>query len=134
MLILHFIGLAMGLGTSFAFLFIGVAGSKMEPAEGMKFAVNSFVLSTMGHIGLALLIVSGGYLMTPYWQSLGSMPWLSVKLVLVLVLAGLVGIIGAAGKRARRGDLSRMKTARSLGQLALVVAVAITVLAVAVFH
>ncbi len=74
MLIVHFIGLAMGIGTSFAFLFLGIASSKMEQNEGQKFTLNTFALAKMGHVGLALLIISGGYLMTPYWESLANTP------------------------------------------------------------
>jgi len=36
MLIIHFLGLAMGLGTSFAIMFLGIAGSKMDKEEGKK--------------------------------------------------------------------------------------------------
>ncbi len=104
MLIIHFIGLAMGVGTSFAFLFLGIASSKMEKNEGQKFILNSFALSKMGHTGLALLIISGGYLMTPHWKDLGDMPLLIAKFVLVLVLGALIGIIGSNAKKARKGD------------------------------
>lgn len=34
MLIVHFLGLAMGLGTSFAFMFLGMVSDKMEKEEG----------------------------------------------------------------------------------------------------
>ena len=86
MLIIHFLGLAMGLGTSFALMFLGIAGSRMDKEEGKKFALKTFALGTMGHIGLVMLIVSGLYLMTPYWNALSSMPMLLAKLLLVLVL------------------------------------------------
>ena len=75
MLIVHFIGLAMGLGTSIAFMIFGIASSKMEKEEGQKFIVNAFTLSKMGNIGIVLLIISGGYLITPYWPILTSMPF-----------------------------------------------------------
>ena len=64
MLIVHLLGLVMGLGNSFAFMFLGIAGSKMEKEEGKKFALNTFAISTMGHIGITMLIISGLYLMT----------------------------------------------------------------------
>ena len=58
MLIIHFLGLAMGLGTSFAFMFLGIAGSKMDKEEGKTFALKTFSLGTMGHIGLVMLILA----------------------------------------------------------------------------
>lgn len=85
MLILHFIGLTMGLGTGFAHGFLGIAASKMSPDEATRFRMHSLVLSRMGHIGLALLIVSGLYLITPYWAMLPHSPLLITKLSLVSV-------------------------------------------------
>ena len=67
MLILHFIGLAMGLGTTFAHAFLGMAVSKMTSEEAIKFRLHSLVLSKMGNIGIVLLIFSGLYLITPFW-------------------------------------------------------------------
>ena len=99
MLILHFIGLAMGLGTSFGFMFLGIAGSKMEKEEQLKFMLNTLALSKMGHIGLTLLVISGVVLMTPYWSILPTTPTLMAKLVLVLVLGALIGIISSKGKK-----------------------------------
>ena len=52
LLIMHFIGLIMGLGTGFAFMFLGIAASKLEKLEARKMAINNFALITMGHIGL----------------------------------------------------------------------------------
>ncbi|MGK2863934.1 MAG: hypothetical protein ACSLE0_18520 [Chitinophagaceae bacterium] len=135
MLIIHFIGLAMGLGTSFGFMFLGIASSKMEQTEAQKFMLNAFALTKMGQIGLVLLIVSGGYLMTPYWKTLSSTPLLIIKLVLVIVLAALIGIISATAKKAKKGDTAlHLKKIRPIGQLALITALAIVILAVYIFH
>ena len=135
MLIVHFIGLAMGLGTSFGFMFLGIAGAKLEPAERVKFSINSFALSKMGHIGLLLLIVSGGYLMTPYWSILPSSPLLIAKLSLVLVLSALIGIISAKARKAKQGDAEmHLAKIRPLGMLSLLTALTIVILAVSIFH
>lgn len=135
MLILHFIGLAMGLGTSFAHMFLGIAASKMDAAEAGRFRLQTLVLGMMGHIGLGLLIVSGIVLMTPYWSLLPSSPLLIAKLVLVLVLGALVGMIGARGKKALRGDTeTHLRAIAPLGKAALLTAIVIVVLAVYVFH
>ncbi len=136
MLILHFIGLAMGLGTSFAFMFLGIAGSKMEKAESQKFRLNTFALSTMGHIGLTLLIVSGIFLMKPFWSIVDKSPLLIAKLLLVVLLAALVGIISATARRAKKGDNTEnnLKKIEPLGKLSMLTALAIVVLAVLFFH
>jgi uncharacterized membrane protein len=135
MLIIHFIGLAMGLGTSFGFMFLGIAASKMEKEEARKFGLNTFALSKMGQIGLVLLIVSGLYLMTPYWVALTAMPLLIIKLVMVTILTVLIILLASNMKKAKNGDLNaHQKTIPALGRIALITVLIIVILAVLVFH
>lgn len=135
MLIGHFIGLALGLGTSFAFMFLGIAASKMEKEEAIQFTLKAFALRTMGNIGLGLLFITGGYLMTPYWGSLLEMPVLLTKLILFIVLGALLGIIGSNAKKAAQGSPEvYLKKIQVLGKAALLVALTIVVLAVLTFH
>jgi len=135
MLITHFIGLAMAVGTSLAFLFLGIASSKMEKKEALNFRLNTFALIKMAHIGLALLIISGGYLMTPYWKILATSPLIIAKLVLVLALGAFLGILGSAAKKAKKSDAeTHLKKIKTLGKLALLTGLAIIVLAVYIFH
>jgi hypothetical protein len=135
MLILHFIGLAMGLGSGLAFLFLGIAWGKLEPAKQREQMLNAYPIARMGQYGLLLLVITGGYLMAPYWGALGQMPLLVAKLVLVLVLGAVVGINSSLARRARKGDtnvpLDRMPT---LGRIAMLTTLAIVVLAVLVFQ
>ena len=133
MLIVHLLGLAMGVGTSFAFLFLGMRTSKLDSAEAPKFAINTLYLGTMGHIGLTMLIISGGYLMTPYWGLLSSKPLLIAKLSLVVVLTIFIIISGVAAKKAKKGDLTVLKKIRKMGPFTLLISVAIVILAVLVF-
>ena len=135
MLIIHFTGLVMGLGTSFGFMFLGIASSKMEKEESLKFPLRSMALSRMGYIGLVLLIISGLTLMTPYWRMLPSSPLLIAKLTLVLVLATLVGIIGSLGRKASEGDAeAQFKKIEPLGKITLLIGLTIIILAVSIFH
>lgn len=135
MLIVHFIGLAMGIGTSFALMFLGITSSKMEETEAQKFRLNTFTLMKVGYTGLTLLLISGGYLMTPYWNSLTTSPLLIAKLLLVMILFSLMGIIGAAVKKAKKGDAeSYLKKIEALGKVSLLTAITIIILAVYIFH
>ena len=135
MLILHFLGLTMGLGTGFAHAFLGAASARLSPEEGTKFRLGTLSLGLMGHIGIALLVISGLYLITPYWKVLSSMPLLMLKLGLVLTLIILITLIGNEGKKAKQGNadlhFNRMK---QMGKLTLLIGVAIVVVAVKVFH
>ena len=135
MLIIHFIGLTMGLGTSFAMLFLGIASSKMEAEKGREFLLNATAVSRMGHIGLVLLLISGGYLMTPYWAVLSDQPLLIAKLVLFVVLGGVIGVLTSKARKARLGDAEKhMAGMPPLGRLAMLTGLAALVLAVLVFH
>lgn len=135
MLILHFLGIAMGAGVSFAFLFLGLTARKMAKEEAQKFMLNSYNLTRMGNIGLVLLFLSGGYLMTPYWKLLGEMPLLATKLVLFLALGAFLGMISSNARKARQGDSEKyMKKIETFGKLALLVTITIVVLAVLSFH
>lgn len=135
MLILHFIGLSMGLGTSFAHAFLGMATKKMAPEEVVKFRVHSLVLSNMGNVGIGLLVISGLYLITPFWSVLTSMPLLIAKLALVDVLIVLIIIINMLAKKARNGDAAvELKKMEKFGKMTLVIAITIVILAVSVFH
>jgi uncharacterized membrane protein len=135
MLILHFIGLTMGLGTGFAHAFLGTIANKMSANEATKFRLHSLVLTKMGNIGIILLVVSGLYLATPYWKVLPAMPLLAVKLALVLILVILITIINVLGKRAKNGDAeAEFKKMEKLGKLTLPIGLAIVILAVNIFH
>lgn len=135
MLILHFLGLSMGLGTTLAHAFLGMAVAKMTPEEATKFRMHSMVLSRMGHIGITLLLISGGYLITPYWSVLTSMPLLIVKLSLVFILILLIIGISVATKKARAGNTeAHLKKMETMGKLTLFISIAIVIIAVYIFH
>ncbi len=136
MLIIHFIGLAMGLGTAFAHAFLGSATSKMSNEEVIKFNLNTSALSRMGNIGMLLLIVSGIYLLIPYWNSLLTFPFLILKLVLVIVLIVLIGMISIIGQKSFKSNQPEIqfKKMELLGKIALTVSITIVIIAVRVFH
>ncbi|MCB0476336.1 MAG: hypothetical protein KDC69_11715 [Flavobacteriaceae bacterium] len=135
MLIIHFIGLGMGIGVSFAHAFLGIATSKMTDGEAIKFRLHTLVLSKMGNIGIALLIISGLYLITPYWKILPTTPLLIVKLALVVILTVLITMLNMIGKKAMTGDAEgQLKKMEPIGKSTLLIGLAIIVLAVYIFH
>jgi uncharacterized membrane protein len=135
MLIIHFLGLAMALGTSFAFFFLGVAGSKMEKEERQRFIFDTFALSRMSHIGLTLLILSGLYMMTPYWKTLGERPLLIAKLSMVLVLIISISVMSVYSSRAKKGEPeANLKKIANLGKVSLITGMIIVMFAVLNFH
>ena len=135
MLILHFIGLAMGLGTSFAHAFLSSTISKLDRNEAGRFRHQITALNKMGHIGILLLLISGIFLIIPYWPAITSFPLLIIKLILVFVLIILILLIGQGAqknyKNNTEGNLTRINI---MGKLALLTSVVIVILAVNVFH
>ncbi len=134
MLIFHFIGLAMGVGVSFAHAFLGKAISKMDRNEAIKFRTQTKALSAMGYIGILLLVISGIYLIIPYWVAIMSFPFLILKLVLVFILIVLILLIG---KITRKNDKiysdENIKRIEILGKIAFLIGLTIVVVAVNVF-
>ena len=91
LLILHFIGLSLGVGTSFAGLTLRLSMRDLPPAERAVVAGRFRALGKNGSIGLTLLILSGFGM----WFSRGikeTMAWgggaFHAKLLLVALLAG----------------------------------------------
>lgn len=135
MLILHLVGLAMGLGSGFAFMFLGIASSKMEVSEGRKFMMNAFAIGKMGIIGLTLLVISGVYLLMPYMSSITSMPTLIAKLLFVLLLITLVVVnLMLRKKFMQTKDENILKSMAMIGRVNLMISILIVVLAVYTFH
>ncbi len=135
MLIVHFIGLTMALGAGFANLFLGVAASKLDPAERGKFMSNIMILMRMGQTGLGLLLLSGFYLITPLWKTLGEMPILIAKLSLVGLLVTMVLIMTVIARKARQeGNPAMLMKLKPFGILNFFMGITIVVLAVLSFH
>lgn len=135
MLILHFLGLTMGLGTGFAHAFLSSATAKMTPDEAVNFRLNSLVLGKMGNIGIILLIVSGGYLITPFWGSIASMPLLITKLSLVAILVVILILLNLSASRAKNGNAEvELKKMEKLGKMTLPLGIIIVILAAFIFH
>ena len=135
MLIIHFIGLSMGLGTGIGFLIFGNVASKLEKEDAKKFMLNAFSLVKMAQIGLVLLVISGLYLMTPFWSTLRATPLLIAKLTLVIILIVLVIANSVAMEKAKKGDLlNQRKKIQALGRITLIIVLIIVSLAVFIFH
>ncbi len=137
-LFIHFIGLALGVGTSFAMMRLGVATKSLPPAERVQFFRHALAVGKNGSLGLALLIVSGLCMLftrgvTTVFGAGGIA--FHVKLTLVLVLCGLVGFSQVLGKRFReKQDGQALATMAKLGPPMLLTGVGIVVCAVLAFH
>jgi hypothetical protein len=138
LLFLHFLGLALGVGTSFANLTLGLSMSAIPPAERVPFFLRISVLGKNGSIGLALLILTGagmtllrGVHETFEWGG----PAFHAKLTLVAILSGLLGYLQVLVKRAKaEGGGPVMAKIPMVGRVMLVVGLCTVGAAVAAFH
>jgi len=139
LLMIHFIGLAMGVGTSFAMMTLGRVAQSLEPAERATFFGRVGGLAKNGSIGLALLIASGIGMLFDRGVSvmfkIGGGAF-HAKLALVVILSGCLGYSQVLRKRMREGkDPARAAaTLPKLGQFMLLLGVSIVISAVAAFH
>jgi|ERR1041385_2297240 uncharacterized membrane protein len=134
-LFIHFIGLAMAVGTGFANLFLGTAAAKLEPAERGPFMLKTTILVRMGQTGLGLLIISGLYLITPFWKTLSDMPTLIAKLALVVVLIITVTLTSLQVKKAKKeNNPALLIKLKPLGMLNFFIGIAIMLMAILTFH
>lgn len=135
MLIAHIVGVVLGVGASFSFLFMGLSLKKKTKEEADQLLLNLLPINLMGKIGLTLLILSGGYLMTPYWSIMTNMPYLMAKLILVAVLVVCIGIMEMYTKKAKQNNggvyLDKLS---GIGRFVLAIGVLIIILAVLTFH
>jgi fatty acid desaturase len=135
MLFVHFLGLILGMGSGFASLFIGLHNKTIPKDEAPKFVLRLRSLGYMGLAGIILLILSGGYLATPYWSIIGSMPYFIAKLALVFVLTVIVILIDQKWRRAiKHNGGPDLAAIQKLGRLAFPVGILILLFAVLQFR
>jgi uncharacterized membrane protein len=138
LLILHFIGLALGVGTGFAMLTLGLSTADMAPADRGAFMRRASVITRNGAIGLTLLILSGvGLVMTKGVQMVMAWggPMFHVKLTLVAIMIGVFGYLQVLLRQSRSAD-GAAAAARIpiVSRVMLVLGVSVVVFAVLAFH
>ena len=137
-LIIHFVGLALGVGTGFAVLTLGLATRGMPPAERGEFMRRSSVLGKNGSVGLLLLIVSGVGLMlgrgVDVVMAWGG-PMFHIKLTLVVILIGAVGYLQVLMRKSRSADGAAAAARMPMvSRIVLLLGLSIVVFAVLAFH
>jgi hypothetical protein len=134
LLILHFLGLAMGLAVSFSGMVMQGLIDRAAPAEKTVLARFPPAMSRVGDIGLVLLWVSGLTLVFTKWGGFGVMPWtFHVKLTAVVILTALVGFIHSLMRKARNGDAAAAARIKSVGRVAFLFALTAVIFAVLTF-
>lgn len=135
LLILHFLGLAMGFSVGLSNMVLSGVMAKAAPAEKAVLARFPPAMSRVGDIGLVLLWATGLTLAYTKWSGIGAMPWqFHVKLTAVVLLTLSVGFIHAQQARLRKGDQAAAGRMERVGRLTMVLAVIVVTFAVLTFH
>ena len=137
-LIVHFVGLALGVGTGFAALTLGLATRNMPSAERGEFMRRASIIGKNGSFGLLLLIISGlgltigrGVDVVMAWGG----PMFHIKLTLVVILIGVSGYLQVLVRNARSSN-GAAAAARIpiVSRIGLLLGISIVVFAVLAFH
>lgn len=133
----HFLGLTLGVGTSFAMMTLGASTRELTPEERAKFMLRAGALRKNGSIGLALLVLTGlamFILRGPSAMLAFGGGALHLKLTLVVILCGVFGYLQVVTKKVREaGGGSLMAKLPKLSAIMLLLSVATMAAAVAAF-
>jgi hypothetical protein len=134
LLVLHFIGLGMGLSVTFGnIVALGLITSAAPPDKAVL-ARFPPAISKIGKVGLGLLWVTGATMAYTKWSGIGSMPWtFHVKLTAVVLLTLLVAYITRLEARIHRGDAAAAAQIQTIGKLTSLCALTAIIFAVLTF-
>ena len=134
LLVLHILGVAMGLSVSFSNIVLASIAAKATPDEKKVLSRFPPAMIRVGDIGLLLLLTTGPILLFSKYQGFAGLPWyFHAKLTAVLVLVGAVGFIHMNMRKAYSGDMAAMKRIQTVGPIALISALTAVVFAVLTF-
>jgi hypothetical protein len=134
LLVVHFLGLAMGLSTGFANMAMAGLIRKAAPNEIGVLSRFPPAMSRIGIVGLALLWASGIAIVLTRYGSFSILPRpFLVKLAAVVLLTLAVIYIQVLLPRAQRGDQAAMARIQLLGRLTAPLAIIAIIFAVITF-
>lgn len=134
LLILHFVGLAMGFAASFANMTMGGLIAKAPPPEKAVLGRFPPIMSAIGRIGLALLWATGLTLTYTKFGGFEALPRIFfAKLAAVVFLTIAVGSIWSIERKVHRGDMAAASRLPMVGMIATSMALLSVVFAVLTF-
>lgn len=136
LLILHFIGLAMGLSVTFANIVMAGIIDKAAPAEKSILGRFPLAMSRVGYIGLTLLWITGLTMVFTRWNGFQYLPSpaFHIKFTAVVLLTVAVIFIRVLELRIRRGDTAAIARIQVAGKVAALFALIAVIFAVWTFN
>lgn len=134
LLIVHFLGLAMGMSVSFGNIVMLGLIAKAAPSEKAVLARFPPAISRVGRIGLTLLWATGLTMLYTRWNGLAGLPWqFHVKLTAVVALTVTVLYLGRLEHRVSAGDRAAAAQIQTFGKVASFCALVAVIFAVLTF-
>lgn len=135
LLMLHFLGLAMGFSASFGNMVMMGVIAKAKPSEAMVLARFPPAISRVADVGLVLLWATGITMVFIRWNGPASMPgFFWVKILAVIAMTAVVGYMHSLMGKARRGDIASARQLPTFGRIASVCALLAVIFAVLAFQ
>ena len=134
LLFLHFLGLALGVGSGFAQVTLGMAARDMAQPERVQFMMRALALGKNGSIGFLLLVLSGIGMMSMRGVT-ATLQWgggaFHAKLTLIVLMIAVFGYLQVLVRRVRAaGGGPGMARLPLVGRLMLLLGVATMICAV----
>jgi hypothetical protein len=134
LMVIHFLGLAMGLSTGFANMVMAGLVAKAAPNEKAVLSRFPPAMSRIGAVGLAMLWGSGLAIVYTRYGTFSILPRpFIVKLAAVVLLTLAVIYIHVLMPRAQRGDAAAMARIQTFGKLTGPLAIIAIIFAVITF-
>ena len=134
LMVVHFLGLALGLSTGFANMVMAGLIDKAAPAEKAVLGRFPPAMARVGAIGLVLLWASGISIVMTRYGTFAILPRpFIVKLTAVVLLTLIVAYIHILMPRAQQGDAAAMARIRVLGMITGPLAIIAIIFAVITF-
>jgi uncharacterized membrane protein len=135
LLVLHFLGLAMGFAAGFGNMVMAGLMAKASPDERRVLSRFPPAIARVGDVGLVLLWLTGLTLVFHKWGGFGSMPGLfHAKLTTVVLMTLAIGFIHSQAKGIAAGDPGAIRKAQATGKVVFLLAVTTVTLAVWTFN
>ena len=118
LIVVHFLGLAMGFSSGFANMVMAGVIAKAAPDEQRVLARFAPAMSGVGALGLAMLWASGIAIVMTRVGTFAILPQpFVVKLIAVVLLTVVVGYIHLLMPKAQRGDAAAMARIHTRGKI-----------------
>lgn len=135
LLMLHFIGLAMGLAVPFANIVMVAVMAKAQPAERPVLGRFPLAMSKIGKIGLVILWATGITMVFTRWSGFGTLPHtFFIKLTAVVLLTITVGYLSYLETRVKKGDAAALVRIQHVGKIAFALGITAVIFAVLTFN